>query len=182
MKFFRCPYKAVAKGIAPRRLAAAKRSLQKQRDKYPLLTDWIAQQQPTPEERILKADESIVWQQQYWRDCEARNWRKWRRRLDQLPQSERQLLIAEWNESLYPKSSEYFADFCRTKIGALDKDVHVQTVTNLSVSEQTRIKRYLEMEMDDPPIGYDPLTNEPIYFGDGIEISCPIKNPNFTHS
>jgi hypothetical protein len=27
MKFTRCPYKAVAKGITPRRLAAAKRAL-----------------------------------------------------------------------------------------------------------------------------------------------------------
>jgi hypothetical protein len=186
MKFSRCPYKAIAKGITPRRLAAAKRTLKKQRDKYPLLTDWIASQQPSPEERILKADQNIVWQQQYWRDSDARCWRKWRERLYRLHVSERQRLLDEWNESHYPKTSEYFADFCRTKIGAINFNVYIQTVTNLSVSSETRIKRYLEMEMDDPPLGYDPLTNEPIYFGevrvpeysgtlsavDGIEVSC----------
>jgi hypothetical protein len=72
-----------------------------QRDKYPLLSDWIAQQQPTPEERILKADESIIWQQQYWRDCSARCWRKWRARLYRLSLPERQLLLSEWNDSHY---------------------------------------------------------------------------------
>jgi hypothetical protein len=174
MKFSHCPYKAVAKGITPRRLAAAKRTLQKQRDKYPLLTDWIAQQQPTPEERILKADQGIVWQQQYWRDCRAKDWRKWRTRLYQLPLLERQRLLKQWNESHYPKSSEYFADFCQRKIGAIDFNIYIQTVTNLSVPRFYKEKRFLDLEMDDPPIGYDPLTNEPFYFGDGIEISCLI--------
>jgi hypothetical protein len=181
MKFTRCPYKAVAKGITPRRLAAAKRALQKQKDKYPLLSDWIAQQQPTPEERILKADESIIWQQQYWRDCSARCWRKWRARLYRLSLPERQLLLSEWNDSHYPKTSGYFADFCRTKMRTTDFNLIIETVTDLRVPKQARIKRFLDMEMDEPPIGADPLTNEPIYFGDGIEVSCPIKNPALTN-
>ncbi|NJM90011.1 MAG: hypothetical protein HC847_25550 [Hydrococcus sp. RU_2_2] len=160
------------RGLPLEESAAAKRTLQKQRDKYPLLTDWIAQQQPTPEERILKADGSIVWQQQYWRDCDARCWRKWRARLYRLSLAERQFLLSEWNESLYPKTSGYFAGFCRRRIGAIDFNIYIQTVTNLPVSKQAKIKRFLDLEMDDPPIGYDPLTNDPVYFGDGIEVSC----------
>lgn len=81
-------------------------------------------------------------------------------------------LLSEWNESHYPKSSEYFSDFCRQKIGTVDFNVYIQTVTNLPVPRFHKEKRFLDLPLDDPPIEYDPLTNEPIYFGDGIEISC----------
>jgi len=48
--------KEITWGATPRRITAAKRALQRQRDKAPLFTIEIAASQPTPEERIVDFD------------------------------------------------------------------------------------------------------------------------------
>jgi hypothetical protein len=107
--------KLSARPLTPRRLRAAERALQRERGDRPLLARQIAEEQPTPEERIRAIDAQ---QEAWWqtiRDHAAQTWRKARRLLFSLPEEERQSLLAQWQSGPLPGRSEYLADFVRCK-------------------------------------------------------------------
>ena len=79
IRFEKRLYKTKARGITPRRLAAAKRALKRQRDKYPLFADQIAARQPTPEERIWEMDIKFVLQWDKLRQATCKKWLELRR-------------------------------------------------------------------------------------------------------
>lgn len=115
MKFKRNHMREILKiktfGPTPRRLAAARKALQLQREKCPLFAEEIAAGQPTPEERIKAYDRDIIERMHIMRQFTAYQWRKGRRELKAIPENEQQELLNYWNLRKFgPLSSEYFAD------------------------------------------------------------------------
>ena len=107
----------LSRGITPRRLAAANRHLRLERERFPLFADQIAVEQPSPEQRIVKADEN--WNH-FWgkfRTFSASQWRFARRVLRSLPADRRRDLIQRWNASPYPKEAHYLLSFLRVELG-----------------------------------------------------------------
>ena len=104
MKFTRFP-KYKPKGITPRRLNNATKALNKQREALPLLTDWVAQSQPTAEERIVNFDIATVNYWQRLRNNRAEDWRKVRAILRNHPC--KKAILSHWNNSNYPKEPCY---------------------------------------------------------------------------
>ena len=109
MRFIRLPRPAV-RPINTRRIAAAERALQRERDKFPLLADWVAEQQPSAEERLDRFQTAEFSRQQGRRDVAAASWRRSRALLRLLPQETQGELLARWNKAACPGTSEYFSD------------------------------------------------------------------------
>lgn len=109
--------RAAARPLTERRLAAARRALQREREDCPLFADDIADEQPTAEERVQEIDAAQVAHWQRIRDYNARTWRAARRILNGLPVEERDRLRAEWQSAPYPASASYFADFLYQRTG-----------------------------------------------------------------
>ena len=115
MKFKRNQMREIIKiktfGATPRRLAAARRALQKQRDKYPLFAKEIAAGQPTPEERIQTYDRDIIENMRMMRKFISDQWRRGRKALKAVPENEQRELLNHWNQKRFgPLTSEYFAN------------------------------------------------------------------------
>ena len=102
--------------ITPRRLQAATRALQRERDAYPLFAKEIVEEQTTPEDRIAQLEAEHVANWQRIRDHTARTWRAARRVLHSLPAGKQKELIDEWNAAPYPAGAAYFADFIWRKV------------------------------------------------------------------
>ncbi|WP_224962599.1 hypothetical protein [Geomonas subterranea] len=100
---------AQTRGVTPRRLAAARRALQNERDKLPLFADLIAETQPTPEDRIKKVDAGLIEQMHEARDRYAGYWRRIRQNLRAMDPEERKHLLWYWNRSMMPATPEYLA-------------------------------------------------------------------------
>jgi hypothetical protein len=109
--------RAHARPITSRRLQAAKRALQRERDQCPLFADDIAEEQPTEEERVRMIDAAQVAHWQRIRDHAARTWRAARRILFSLPADEQDRLLAEWQAAPYPAGASSFADFLWQRTG-----------------------------------------------------------------
>jgi ribosome modulation factor len=97
----------VVRGVTPRRLAAARRALQNQQDKFPLLAVLIAEAQPTPEQRILNSDQKFICTFLEDRKRTAKGWREARKQLRALIEQDRNQLLTHWNRSHYPKTPVY---------------------------------------------------------------------------
>lgn len=111
IRYQRYPIKPKRRDITPRRLAAAKRALQRQRDKCPLFADQIAERQPTPEERIDKIDEQNLMCWIRLRKSECKNWLQLRHivRKEICPWLKQEFL-ERWNKSSCPGSAVYALD------------------------------------------------------------------------
>lgn len=109
--------RAVARPLTERRLAAARRALRREREHCPLFADDIADEQPTPEERVQLIDAQQLAHWQRIRDYNARTWRAARRILFSLPAEKRDQLLAQWQSAPYPASASSFADFLWQRTG-----------------------------------------------------------------
>ena len=93
MRFTRNP-KGKPYQITPRKLAAARRAVQKDKDRYPLFPELLKHQ--TAEERLASiADERETW----WhlmRDRHAKLWRKARQAVRELPAGPRAAIKRYW--------------------------------------------------------------------------------------
>jgi hypothetical protein len=89
MRFTRYP-KGEAYQITSRKLAAARRAVQKHKDRYPLFPELVKHQ--TAEERLasIANDQETWWQ--LMRDRHANVWRKARQNLNRLPPGLRGLI------------------------------------------------------------------------------------------
>lgn len=110
------------RGLTPRRLAAAKRALRRERDRLTLFADQVAAEQPTPEKRIESFDLDLLRQDQVRRDLTAHHWRWARRQLRCHPQRATEIL-GKWNRSWIPATGTYFADFVRRELKARCLDI-----------------------------------------------------------
>jgi len=106
---FRRYYKPVQviRGATPRRIAAAKRALQRQREALPLFSQQIAESQPTPEERIRQMDDRLCRQIEEDRSRRADGWRQARTLLRSMSDRNKEALLDYWNRSHYPKDPSY---------------------------------------------------------------------------
>lgn len=98
------------------RLAAARRSLTKERNKHPMFADQFVTE--TPEERLDRQDQAADAAWRELRKLKAQSWRRARRSLFSLPQDQRQAITQEWNQHKWlPGSPEYLLDLIhrRTK-------------------------------------------------------------------
>ena len=108
---------AAARPLTERRFAAAARALRRERESCPLFADDIADEQPTPEERVREIDAQQLAHWQRIRNYNAHTWRSARRILFSLPAEERDRLHAEWQSASYPASASSFADFLWQRTG-----------------------------------------------------------------
>jgi hypothetical protein len=95
-------------------LTAARQALKREQDKLPLFAAMIAENQPSPEERIEKADLGTIESTRETRLKRAMQWRKIRRTLRLHPVEDRQGILTYWNKKVYPLDPEYLADLIRS--------------------------------------------------------------------
>src|SRR5690606_42040294 len=81
--------------VTPQRLAAAKRALQRERERAGMFVEELGPRE-TPEEHIARQDAAWVAHWQRMRDRYARAWRDARRLLFSLPAEQQRQLRAEW--------------------------------------------------------------------------------------
>ena len=112
IRFERGLHKTKRRGITPRRLAAAKRALRKQRDKCPLFADQVAAIQPTPEQRIWDMDTQFVFHWDKLRLATCKKWLKLRKiiREEICPELKNEFLVS-WSKMKYPADPYYASDF-----------------------------------------------------------------------
>lgn len=93
--------------MTPRRLAAARRALQKEREKVPLFADQLVTD--SPEERISKKDGAVIDGIRKRRELQARLWRQVRGKYYALSASERAVVKAYWDSSQMPGCPAYLS-------------------------------------------------------------------------
>lgn len=101
------------RGVTPRRMAAAKRALERQAERLPLFADQIRENQPSPEERINQMDDGMTWIVGEWRELRANHWRKGRRMYFALPDAMRADVREKWRSCSWPGTGTYFITFVR---------------------------------------------------------------------
>ena len=104
--------KATRRPVTGRRLAAARRALQRQADAVALFPELAPTE--TPAERVERFDAQSVATLQRWRDQTAQTWRRARRQLRALPPDQRAAVMAQWNNKFLPKHAHYLADIIFT--------------------------------------------------------------------
>ena len=115
----RVPERLQARGVTPRRLAAAERTLARERQRLALFARQVLTEQETAEDRILRHDADNLRHDQGLRDLAAKHWRDGRRMLRLLPPDLRAEVLAAWNFSCIPPDAAYFVDFVRTRLRRL---------------------------------------------------------------
>ena len=113
MKFER-HIKATRRPVTGRRLAAARRSLQRQTDAVCLFPDLAPTE--TPDQRIDRIDQETVAMVQRWRNHTAQTWRRARRQLRTLTADQRAAVLKRWNIRGLPKQAHYLADLIHTEL------------------------------------------------------------------
>ena len=111
MKFERF-IRAERRPITGRRLAAAKRALQRQADAVALFPE--LQPTETPEQRCNRFDDASVATVQRWRDDEAERWRRARRELRALSTGQQAAVDRRWAQNRFmPKTAVYLLETIR---------------------------------------------------------------------
>lgn len=98
MKFDRY-LRAERRPITGRRLAAARRALQRQADSVALFPE--LQPTETPEERCRRFDDTSLATVQRWRDTRAADWRRARRTLRALPTEIQARVHQRWTRNRF---------------------------------------------------------------------------------
>jgi hypothetical protein len=143
-------------GPTPRRLAAARKAIDRERGVGTLFVDAPAM---TPEERIARFDAGQLESERELRDRRARLWRTARARLLALPADRRRLLLEWWNGTDCPGDPSYL-------LGYIDQEERGQFDPAARLAELRRCRRLgFEKWGHLPdyewlPIG-DPATDEP---------------------
>lgn len=143
MKFNRYPHRSqYRRPVTKRRIAAAERALKREQDKFPLLGDWIASQQPTARERVEHFNDANAKRFQRRRDGIAETWRKARTELRKLPKAEQERLIAKWDASPQPKDAWYFADFLTQNIPGLKERELAEMEEEIKRRKEEKLREY----------------------------------------
>jgi hypothetical protein len=93
------------KGATPRRLAAAKKAIQREKDKWELFPE--NQTKVTPEERIARTDAGSIRVQKENRLKTARDWRIARASLRSLTEPLKGEVFRAWQTGMYPGTPAY---------------------------------------------------------------------------
>lgn len=94
----------------PRKRAALRRKQRLEREALPLLSDLVAEMQPSEDEEMAKR--ALFWAQreQVDRHYRAGKWREARQRLARYSGNERAVLRAAWDDAPYPADPVYLLD------------------------------------------------------------------------
>jgi len=113
---FRRQFPRVLRPVTERRLAAARRTLQRQADAVALFPE--LQPTETPEQRIARMDAAAAAHLQKLRDHTAQTWRRARRTFRTLTTEQRQQVLAEWHAPHWhpPHDAHYLADLISTAL------------------------------------------------------------------
>jgi hypothetical protein len=113
MKFLRHP-RHLPRPITPRRLSAARRSLQRQVDAVALFPE--LQPTETPEQRIARLDAAAEAHFQRMRDHTAATWRRARQAFRNLTPPQRAQVLSRWHAPTWhpPHEAHYLADLIFT--------------------------------------------------------------------
>lgn len=113
MKFAR-QHRPILRPVTGRRLAAARRALQRQADEVALFPE--LQPTETPEQRIARLDAETQVHFQHLRDHTAATWRRARRAFRALTPDQRSQVLARWLHPTWhpPREAHYFADLIHT--------------------------------------------------------------------
>ncbi|PBB29770.1 hypothetical protein [Mesorhizobium sp. WSM3882] len=105
-----------------KRLALARKQ-RLEREKLPLFSEMIAEEQPDADTVMAqRAEQAVIWEQNT-RGRRAANWRRARSRLFAYGDNIRKILRALWNSAPYPGTPEYFADMLHSyDVGRLDPE------------------------------------------------------------
>ena len=111
MKFERF-IRADRRPVTGRRLAAAKRALQRQADAVALFPE--LQPTETPQQRCDRFDRESVATVQRWRDAEAERWRRARRELRAMTPAAQAQVDRRWVQNRFmPKTAVYLLETIR---------------------------------------------------------------------
>ncbi len=95
----------------PRKRAVLARKQRLERERLPLFTDQVAEEQPSVDEVMCqRAQDFARWQQQQ-RNARAMTWRRARRQLSEYGHNLRPLLRDAWNTAPYPADPIYLLMF-----------------------------------------------------------------------
>jgi len=123
--------------VTPQRLAAAKRALQRERERAGMFVEELGPRE-TPEERIARQDAAWVAHWQRMRDRYARAWRDARRLLVSPPAEQRRQLRAEWRTCGWPGTPEYFMTWLKRKIeGRGFREVPIEELIRAAFGEES---------------------------------------------
>ncbi len=104
--------RATRRTVTPRRIAAAKRFLAKERERHALFADQVAEEQPTAAERLEGFDLGYVELWTNMRNLHACQWREARAILREWTEEHRNAFLARWNDETRrfraPMTSSYF--------------------------------------------------------------------------
>jgi hypothetical protein len=131
----------VVREINNRRLAASKRRLKLERDAVPLISDQIAELQPTPEQRIKDKDKSAQDRFKHF-DEQAKATRvKAIKGISELSPEDQQRFMAYWNNSPIPSDPAYLATaLAKFKSGK----VNTQAIVDRSSIEDPEKRKRVE--------------------------------------
>jgi hypothetical protein len=109
MKFVR-QFSRARRPVTGRRLAAARRTLQRQAEEVALFPE--LQPKETPAERVARLDLSAEAHFQSLRDYTAQTWRRTRAEFRTLTPAQREYVSARWNDPYWgpPHHAGYLAD------------------------------------------------------------------------
>lgn len=111
MKFAKSSWSKTKRERTPRRMVAARKAVQREKDSVALFPELAKYK--TPEERLtLVEDDHQRWTKQM-RDHAAKNWREARRRLRWMAPEDRRAVIAWWNNDFHPLDPVYLLDHIR---------------------------------------------------------------------
>jgi len=102
-------------GITPRRLAAAKRALERERKQAGMFVEELGPRD-TPEERIARHDAAFVADWQRRRDKQAKSWREARRWLYSLPEQQKRAILDVWQRGVYTATPQYLLSLIRSHV------------------------------------------------------------------
>jgi DNA-directed RNA polymerase specialized sigma24 family protein len=106
--------KAKRRPVTGRRLAAARRSIQRQTEAVSLFPELAPAE--TSEERIDRLDNENVAMVQRWRDNTAQTWRRVRRQLRSLTPDQRAAVLKRWSNPWLPKQAHDLADVIHSEL------------------------------------------------------------------
>lgn len=103
-----------------RREAAARRAIQRERDRMPLFAADVTE---TTDDRRERSQAGDIASARFWRRERARDWRLVRRWLRDQPDELRAAILEKWNRGTYPATPEYLNSIIRMERKARGLDV-----------------------------------------------------------
>jgi hypothetical protein len=139
MKFFRYA-RSPQREITSRRLSAARRAIQRDKDSWALFPEYVRHH--TAEERIAAVDEDVSEGFRLRRKHRADAWRRARAAVRQMPIQQRRDALEFWQRGIYPASPEYLLGLIRSittgRFNLAEYDREIESARRIGLQERLR--------------------------------------------